>query len=104
MGVPVITLSGTAHHSRVGNSILSNLKLAELIANSPDEYVKIAVELSKNTHQLIEYRTQLRERLLKSHLTDGKQFTTNFQDLLLNVWRTHLQETSAISNIKATSE
>ena len=34
MGVPVITLAGTAYHSRVGVSLLSNVGLPELIAKT----------------------------------------------------------------------
>jgi len=37
MGVPVVSLAGKVHMSRVGVSLLSNVGLAELIADSPEE-------------------------------------------------------------------
>ena len=46
MGVPVVTLAGDRHASRVGVSILTSLGLTELVAHSPDEYVAIAVRLA----------------------------------------------------------
>ena len=45
MGVPVITLAGKTHVSRVGVSILANVGMREFIANSEAEYVDIAAKL-----------------------------------------------------------
>ena len=42
MGVPVVTLAGQTHVSRVGVSLLSTVGLPELIAQSAEEYVSIA--------------------------------------------------------------
>ena len=47
MGVPVVTLAGDRHCSRMVASVLMNLGLADLIAQTTDEYVKIASDLSK---------------------------------------------------------
>ena len=46
MGVPVVTLTGKTHASRVGLSLLTNLGLAELAAGSEDEYVKKAAAMT----------------------------------------------------------
>ena len=46
MGVPVVTLAGQTHVSRVGVSLLSNVGLKELIAESADDYARIAVTLA----------------------------------------------------------
>ena len=40
MGVPVVTLSGETAVGRGGRSILSNIGLPELVAETPEEYVK----------------------------------------------------------------
>jgi predicted O-linked N-acetylglucosamine transferase (SPINDLY family) len=47
MGVPVITLAGNTHVSRVGMSLLSNVGLREFIANTPEEYMLAALEKSR---------------------------------------------------------
>ena len=44
MGVPVVTLVGRTGVGRVGKSILSNLELPELVAKTPEQYARIAVE------------------------------------------------------------
>ena len=48
MGVPVVTLAGTTHVSRVGVSMLTNIGLPELIAHSENQYIQIATDLAKD--------------------------------------------------------
>ena len=52
MGVPVITLAGRTAVGRGGVSILSNVGLTELIAQTPEQYVAIAVELAGDRARL----------------------------------------------------
>ena len=52
MGVPVITLRGHRHAGRVGASLLTQIGLTDLIANSIEEYVEIAVALAGNSGRL----------------------------------------------------
>ena len=40
MGVPVLTMKGFNFNSRCGESIMTNLKLNELIASTEDDYIK----------------------------------------------------------------
>src|SRR5262249_23658437 len=52
MGVPVITLPGERPVSRAGLSQLTNLGLPELIAQSDDDYLSLAVQLSRDLPRL----------------------------------------------------
>ena len=52
MGLPVVTLAGSSGMSRAGVSILTNAGLPELIAATPDDYVRLAVALAKDVPQL----------------------------------------------------
>ena len=52
MGVPVITLAGNTHASRVGASLLSNTGLSELIAKNGNEYITTAVNLAADVARL----------------------------------------------------
>src|SRR5205814_4742622 len=52
MGVPVITLVGQTIVGRAGLSQLMNLSLPELIASTPEEYVKIAAGLAADVPRL----------------------------------------------------
>jgi protein O-GlcNAc transferase len=86
MGVPVISLAGDRHASRVGLSILACLELTELIACSPDEYVATAVQLAADEPRLEQLRKTLRTRLAESALTDGKGFTARLEQAFLRSW------------------
>jgi protein O-GlcNAc transferase len=87
MGVPVITLAGDRHASRVGLSILSAVELTEFAARTPDEYVAAAVELAVNPGKVEQLRGSLRERLASSPLTDGGSFTAELENAYLEMWK-----------------
>jgi protein O-GlcNAc transferase len=86
MGVPVITLAGNSHASRVGISLLSNIGLAELVAETPDEYLSIAVNLANDMDRLQSLRKNLRDRMAHSNLTDSKHFTLNLEKCYRTIW------------------
>jgi protein O-GlcNAc transferase len=86
MGVPVITLAGNTHASRVGASLLSNIGLPELVAQSDDEYLAIAVNLSGNLKKLRELRESLRSMMMRSPLTDAKRFVLNLESCYRSMW------------------
>ena len=81
--LPYITLLGNSYVSRVGASILTQVGHTELIANSTDEYVKLAVELAKDPERLAKYKETLRADMEKSTLGDNKAFTKNFENGLI---------------------
>jgi len=87
MGVPVVTLAGNCHASRVGVSLLSNIGLPELIAKTQEEYVRIAINLANNLEQLQFLRGNLREMMAHSLLTDTKSFTANLERCYREMWR-----------------
>jgi predicted O-linked N-acetylglucosamine transferase (SPINDLY family) len=79
MGVPVVTLRGNRHAGRVGASLLSQLDLPDLIANSVEEYGEIAVSLASRPARLIELRSSLRPRMVASPLCDGRAFARKIE-------------------------
>ncbi|HZK81184.1 MAG TPA: hypothetical protein VFC46_08965, partial [Humisphaera sp.] len=87
MGVPVVTLAGTAHVSRVGVSLLSNVGLPELIATTPERYLAIAAELAADRPRLAELRRSLRQRMLESPLMDGPGFARDVEATYRHAWR-----------------
>jgi predicted O-linked N-acetylglucosamine transferase (SPINDLY family) len=87
MGVPVIALAGQGHVSRVGVSLLSNAGLAELIANDPAEYVRIAVSLANDRPRLDDLRMTLRPRLEASPLMNAARFAREFESSLRLMWQ-----------------
>ncbi|MFO0857744.1 MAG: tetratricopeptide repeat protein [Phycisphaerales bacterium] len=87
MGVPVVTLEGREHVSRVGASVLAHAGLPELIATSPAEYVKIASELARDRARLSEYHATLRQRVLASRLCDGAAYAKSWFDEIHRTWK-----------------
>jgi predicted O-linked N-acetylglucosamine transferase (SPINDLY family) len=87
MGVPLVTLAGESHRARMGVSLLNSIGLPELIAQSPDEYIKIAKELAQDKSRLVQMRRNLRQRMRSSPLTDAARFTANLQAAYRHVWR-----------------
>ncbi|MBA4368670.1 MAG: hypothetical protein C0403_13650 [Desulfobacterium sp.] len=90
MGVPVITLAGKTHVSRVGVSLLSSINRKELIADSEDEYIRKSIVLGKNPEQIQEYRNSLRPAMLGSSLMDRKKFCATFEKALKEIWKVFL--------------
>jgi predicted O-linked N-acetylglucosamine transferase (SPINDLY family) len=86
MGVPVVTLAGQSHVSRVGVSLLTNIGLPELVAESEDEYVRIAVELARDVEQLVNYRSNLRDKMLGSQLLDAPSFAREIEGAFRQMW------------------
>ncbi len=88
MGVPVVTLSGRIAVSRGGRSILSNIGLPELIAETPEQYVEIAVALANDLPRLSELRPTLRERVERSPLRDPVRHARDVETAYREMWRT----------------
>ncbi|MFT6907753.1 MAG: protein O-GlcNAc transferase [Oleiphilaceae bacterium] len=79
-GVPVVTLVGLNHRSRVGFSILKQIGLESLVAKSEDGYIKVAVELAFDRIRLEALRASLRERLTNSSLMNQVRFVNELED------------------------
>src|SRR5262249_32112398 len=87
MGVPVVTRAGDRHASRVGVSILRNAGLPELIADSTEQYVAIAVALAGDPARRRAVRSVMRERMHGSPLGDGTRFARHVERLYREIWR-----------------
>ncbi len=88
MGVPVVTRTGNLPVSRVGSSILHNVGLGELVAQSPEEFVKIGIELAHDRARLVDLRRTIRERMKQSPLMNEPQFVRNLEAAYRELWTT----------------
>lgn len=86
MGVPVVTRSGMTHASRVGASLLSNIGLSELIADTADRYVEVAVALAHDLSRMRELRKTLRDRMRGSPVMDGRGFCDRLETCYRDAW------------------
>lgn len=92
MGVPMLTLTGNTHASRVTASLNTALGLTDWIARSPDDYIAKAVAAAHDPSPLIALRPTLRDRLLASPLCNAPNFARRFESLLRNEWQRWLRD------------
>jgi len=90
MGVPVVTLSGERHVSRVGMSILSRIGCQELITETPDEYCACAVNWATDYKKMADFREHARQFLEKTPLMDRKLFTISMEKAFLSFWHDYI--------------
>jgi protein O-GlcNAc transferase len=87
MGVPVISLAGPAHASRVGISLMETVGLPEFIAQSPEDYVRTAAALASDATRLAKLRSGLRDQMKHSPLCDAPAYTRKLENAYREMWR-----------------
>ena len=87
MGVPVVSLRGRIHASRVASSILDRVGLSHLTASTPAEYVQAAVALSSDTAALASLRARLRADFVSASLTDGTRLAREIEAAYRWMWQ-----------------
>lgn len=101
MGVPVVSLVGNRHASRVGVSIMTNAGLPELLAGEADQYVRIATELAHDRGRLASLRLTMRERLAATPLLDAKAMAEFVGSALRSMWAAYCDVPTVDSSIEA---
>jgi predicted O-linked N-acetylglucosamine transferase (SPINDLY family) len=86
MGVPVISLAGDRHMSRVGASLLAAAGHPEWVATDADDYVRRAIELAANPTRLAGIAAGLRDELARSPLLDHAGQAARFGAALRACW------------------
>ena len=99
MGVPVLTLRGRTHTSRMGASILSAIGRSDWIAVDDAGFVACAAAVASDLAGLARWRAQAREYLRASPLLDAARFTRDFERLLQEAWRR--TGTSSLADVPA---
>lgn len=87
MGVPVVTLAGDSHVSRVGVSLLQTVGLPGWIARDDKDYIRIAATAADNLVKLGELRTALRSDMRASALLDHAAQASRFGETLRTLWQ-----------------
>jgi predicted O-linked N-acetylglucosamine transferase (SPINDLY family) len=87
MGVPMLTLPGERCVGRMSLSILGTMGLEAFAARSKQDYIDIAVKISRNPAQLATLRNTLRETMRTSRLTNAPGFAHNIERTWRALWR-----------------
>lgn len=89
MGVPTVTMPGRTVVGRAGLSINRNLGLPELVADTAERFVEVAVGLASDPARLEGLRRLLRDRVARSALGDGRRFARNLETVYRAAWLDH---------------
>jgi len=88
-GVPALTRIGNSFAGRVGASLLNAVGLPELIAQTPDEYEAMALQLARDPAMLAALRDKLARNRLTQPLFDTARFTRNLERAFTTMWERH---------------
>lgn len=86
-GIPVVTLRGNTSVSRSGHALLNAVGLDACCAGDEDAYVRIAVELARDTARLQSLKSGLRARMASSPLRDESGFVHEIEEAYRGMWR-----------------
>lgn len=97
MGVPVVSLAGNRHASRVGASLLDAVGLREFVAESVDDYIGIAAALAADPAKRLELRATMRQRVLSSPLCDRRDMARAMGEAMRGMWNQYCDSRQAES-------
>ena len=92
MGVPVVTLVGDTHVSRVGYELLDRIGLTDLATKNQEEYLNTAVALAQDRNRLRNLRRGLRDRMRQSTLLAPQPLVREIEAAYLAMWRQSVEE------------
>jgi predicted O-linked N-acetylglucosamine transferase (SPINDLY family) len=91
MGTPVVSGTGQVPQARVAESILRSAQCPDMVANSVNDYVRLAKALAENKEERIHLNHSLRQRMIGSHLGDGKRVASALEGLYAQMIELHTQ-------------
>jgi len=86
-GVPVITLKGKHFASRVSASILTAMKLPELITESKQDYVEKISHYCKNPNELEKLKQKIADNRLTTPLFQSEAFASYLDKAYLEIYK-----------------
>jgi predicted O-linked N-acetylglucosamine transferase (SPINDLY family)/predicted SAM-dependent methyltransferase len=104
MGVPVLTMAGDRHASRVGLDLLTRLGLQEWVGLTPDEFVAKAVAFASDSELLIALRATLRDRMAASPVMGSREMGVRFQEAIRSMWKIYCEGQLRNSPVFASGE
>lgn len=84
-GVPVVTLKGNRFSGRYGAALVTVAGTPELVAETQDEYVRLAAELSRSPERLEHYRNNFRAMSVKHGLSDAAGFARKLEQAFIGM-------------------
>ena len=92
MGTPILTLFDNKRHyhsQNVTSSLMKNSGMEEYITYTENEYVEKAIQFSRNLEKLRNLKNTVRNNFVHGPICNYKQFTNEFEDKLINIYKNH---------------
>ncbi|MEN6628026.1 MAG: tetratricopeptide repeat protein, partial [Sulfuricella sp.] len=87
MGIPTLTLRRPCFGGRASASILTTLGMTDWVAETPEQYIAIAVEKTRDLEALATFRQQLRSRFTSSVIGDAHAYVEAAESEYRLLWR-----------------
>jgi predicted O-linked N-acetylglucosamine transferase (SPINDLY family) len=87
MGVPAITLASRPPVGRIGQSLMTNLGLADWVAFDEESYVSKAASFAGDIDSLAKLRSGMRERMRASPIMDEQGFANDVENAYREMWQ-----------------
>ena len=87
MGLPVVTLASDRPVGRIGTSLMTNLGLADWVAQNEQEYEDKAVGFAQDIPNLITLRRSMRSKMEASPVMDDAAFAGDVEDAFKAMWQ-----------------
>jgi predicted O-linked N-acetylglucosamine transferase (SPINDLY family) len=85
MGVPMITLKGDRHASRMVASLMELVGLPEFVADSREKFIEIARTITSDLHHLNTLRASMRQRMLQSPVCENEKWVRELEEMYLRI-------------------
>jgi protein O-GlcNAc transferase len=96
MGVPVVTLMGESHASRVSASILTAIGRSDLIALTQEQYIELALGCAAEGKRSQQDRVAMRTQLAQSPVMDELDYTKKIESVFRDLWKSWCDQQQAI--------
>jgi len=87
MGVPVVTLAGRLAVQCTGTSVLTAIGLPDLVAKTPEQYLKVALHLAVMVANMPNLRQDVRQSMLSSPIMDEIGQVRHLENAYRDMWR-----------------
>jgi predicted O-linked N-acetylglucosamine transferase (SPINDLY family) len=91
VGLPVITQIGESFASRVAASLISSVKLTELITTTKESYEELAITLATDPKKLKEIKDKLNKNLASSPLYNTPLYTKQLEAAYMKMYKNYQQ-------------
>jgi len=93
VGLPVVARDGNTLRSRAGAALLRDLQISDLIADSEEAYIQLALTLGKD-HELRQQRSdQIKQKMQQNpSFLNGHSYAAQLGALFQEIYRQHFQD------------